>query len=210
MFTGIVEEVGKLSRLKSSGELRYITIDCRNIQDGLILGASICCNGICLTVNNFDDKSITVAAMPETIKKTNAASWHVGTLINLERALTLQSRLDGHLVQGHVDTVAKVKRLDLRNNTAYLNILLPREFSHLVVKQGSIAVDGVSLTASSLEESFFTVSLVEYTLQHTSLKTLKAGDKVNLEFDIIGKYIMRKIDAKEKSLSEKKLHEMGY
>jgi len=196
LFTGIIEEVGKISRVITKGDLKIITINCHKILQDLILGASICCDGICLTVNEFDDKNVTLSIMPQTLKMTTASKWSTGTLINLERALTLESRLDGHMVQGHVDTITIVRRVITRNNTAIITFNIPKSYSHLIVAQGSISINGVSLTISSSNERFFSISLVEFTIKHTTLGKLKVGDKVNLEFDIIGKYIYKNLHQK--------------
>ncbi len=210
MFTGIVEEVGKLANIINANGLKQLTIHCDKLQDDLALGDSVCCNGICLTVTKFDNSQITVAAMPETVKKTTISNWRNGSRINLERALTLKTRLGGHIVQGHVDIITTVKKAGITGGAIRLALNLPKEGTHLVVDQGSVAIDGVSLTISDLTETFFTVSLVEYTLQNTNLASLSTGSKVNLEYDIIGKYVSRLNDRGNNRLTEKRLYELGF
>lgn len=207
MFTGIIEEVGKISRIYTSGNLKQINIACKKMQPDLIQGASISCSGICLTVTAFDNDGITVAAMPETVKKTTVPHWQTGSLINLEKAMIIGSRIEGHIVQGHIDVVTTVKMIEKINNTATIVLSLPREGYHLVVEQGSIAINGVSLTISSLREDSFSVSLVDFTLQNTNLNSLKNGDKVNLEFDIIGKYLYRFTKTSDRRLTKEKIME---
>lgn len=203
MFTGIIEEVGTIQKINNQASKKYFTINCTKITDDLKIGDSIACNGICLTLTHFTKTSITVEAMNETISKTTVKDWLTNSNINLERALKFNSRLDGHIVQGHIDTTSKVLGVRKINATLYLEIDLPQEFSDLVVAQGSIAVNGVSLTLAKLADSSFQVALISLTEDLTNLSLLKAGDNVNLEFDIIGKYILRKNSLKSNPLSSK-------
>ena len=191
MFTGIVQETGKLIRVLNSSEKYLLSISCQTVQAGLLKGASIACNGICLTVTDFSNDTILVEVMAETLSRTTIGGWRSGDLINLERALSMSSFLDGHLVQGHVDTVVKVLQKTVREKTLYLNMELPDSHAHLVVEKGSITINGVSLTLFSLQQGSFTVALVDFTKSHTNLTGLKPGMKVNLEFDIVGKYLYR-------------------
>lgn len=189
MFTGIIEETGKLQNLRESGGKRYFTIDCKIVTNDLKIGDSVACNGICLTVVDYSANRITVEAMNETLMKTTAGSWKVNSVINLERAMQLGSRLDGHIVQGHIDTKVPFLFQETEGETVYLWFKLPSEYSGLVVPQGSIAVNGVSLTIARLEKEKFAVALISHTIQETNLND--PGKEVNIEFDIIGKYILR-------------------
>lgn len=210
MFTGIIEEIGKITGISDSGSLKQLTISCQQLQDDLSLGDSVCCNGICLTVNQFDKNSIKAAVMPETVRKTTITDWKIGSSLNLERALTLQTRLGGHLVQGHVDSITTVRKVIRQGQTVLLTFDLPQEGFHLAVNQGSIAVDGVSLTVSDLTDTSFSVSLVEFTLNNTNLSLLRPGTKVNLEYDVIGKYVARLKDRENKRLTGKRLYDLGF
>jgi len=210
MFTGIIEEVGKIKKVGNSGNLRMMEISSSEIQEELSLGSSVSCNGICLTVTDFNARSISVSAMPVTLRKTTAEKWNVGTPVNLERALSIRSRLDGHIVQGHVDAVTTVTKTDIIDKTVIISLSMPKEYSHLIVEQGSIAINGVSLTVSSLTERSFSVSLVDFTLQHTNLGGLRSGNRVNVEFDIVGKYINRRIVTNKRELNEDVLNKFGF
>jgi len=192
MFTGIIEEVGVIKQISNQGGKRYLTIACSKINSDLKIGDSIACNGICLTLTQFTSSSITIEAMNETISKTSLKDWSINSPINLERALRFNGRLDGHIVQGHVDTLSHILSIKDVNKTKYIQIYLAQEFAELVVSQGSIAINGVSLTIAKLDTSSLQVALITLTENLTNLSLLKPGDYVNIEFDIIGKYILRK------------------
>ncbi len=191
MFTGIIQETGKILRAVNASHKNLFSIGCKSLQKDLSKGASVSCNGICLTVTDFDDSSITLEVMAETKSRTTVKYWRTGELLNLERSLRMDSFLDGHLVQGHIDCVSRVLRTTMKDNTLYLHIELPEEFSHLLVEKGSIAINGVSLTLFDLQSRSFSVALVDFTKSHTNLSLLKQSDRVNLEFDVIGKYLHR-------------------
>lgn len=203
MFTGIIEEVGIVNQVVSQGGKNYFTISCRKINEDLKIGDSIACNGICLTLTNFTSASITMETMNETINKTTVKEWQTTSRINLERALKFSSRLDGHIVQGHVDTVATILSVKELNQTRYIEINLSPDHAELVVPQGSIAVNGVSLTLAQIERNSFQVALISLTEDLTNLSSLKTGDSVNLEFDLIGKYILRQNNLKTSQSSSK-------
>jgi len=148
--------------------------------------------------------------MHETMQKTTAKSWTVGQRLNLERAMKADGRFDGHIVQGHVDTVGKVLSVRKVEQTLYLEIGYPKEHRGLLVPQGSIAVNGVSLTIAELNESSFKVALIGFTLSNTNLSDCKVGDDVNLEFDILGKYVKRQLESKTSNITESWLHEKGF
>jgi len=209
MFTGIIEEIGILYTALDKGSKRYLTINCRKVTDILKIGDSLACNGICLTVTDFNAQQVTVEVMQETLYKTTAKSWKTGDKINLERALMMNGRLDGHLVQGHIDTVSDFLYQETAGETVYLWFKLPEEFRKLVVAQGSIAVNGVSLTIAKLESEKFAVALISHTLAETNLA--KPGKTVNLEFDVVGKYILRSLENSEKTgITMEWLHENNF
>ena len=187
MFTGITEEVGRVSRTQSNN----LVIAARQVLDGLDLGGSIAVNGVCLTVVNLDHDSFSVDVMPETLKRTNLGLLRVGSEVNLERPLTLEKPLGGHLVQGHVDEMGRVASVIEEGEAAVIKFDAPPVVMRYVVNKGFIAVDGISLTVVAVDGSSFRVSLVGYTRWHTTLGNKRVGDLVNLEVDIIAKYVER-------------------
>lgn len=209
MFTGIIEETGSLKKYTDRGGKRYLTITCSKVTRGLKTGDSVACNGACLTVTAFNSEQIEVEVMQETVQKTTVRWWRIGEAINLERALGLNGRLDGHFVQGHVDTVLHYQGQENSGDTVYLWFDLPQEQTNLVTWQGSVAINGVSLTVAKLEHSRFAVALISHTLQETNLGKLQ--EYVNVEFDIIGKYIVRFLQNREKpKITEGWLREKGF
>ena len=185
MFTGIVEEIGKVI-LSRPGNL---TIAAGKALEDMEEGASMAVNGVCLTVTGFDNKSFSIDVMPETLDKTNLGMLKAGDGVNLERPLTLEGRLGGHLVQGHIDDTARVISVSRRGDSILAGFEAPPRLTAYIVEKGFIAVDGVSLTVVSKDNSSFQVSLVDYTRQHTILGNRRVGDTVNLEADIIAKYV---------------------
>jgi len=193
MFTGIIEATGKIVTHQLISGKKLITISRPAIFDDLKIGCSIACDGICLTVVQFDDKAFTVEIMNETLQKSTAKNWTSGKILNLERALKLNSRLDGHFVQGHIDRELRLISHLKREGTDYLHLEFPRQESNLIVPQGAIALNGVSLTIAEIRSNYFSVALIGHTLTHTNLGTIKTGEKVNVEYDILGKYVLAQI-----------------
>lgn len=191
MFTGIIEATSTVIRTNEARGVKQVEIKRPKSFTELKTGDSIACDGICLTVVAFGTQSFTVEIMRETVKKTTAAHWNTNTLLNLERALQLGGRLDGHWLQGHVDTTARLLQTRTEGSTLYLRYELQLGDAHLVVPQGSIAINGVSLTLASVEANSFSVALISHTLDNTNLSKLPLGAEVNLEYDILGKYIAR-------------------
>jgi riboflavin synthase len=185
LFTGIVEEVGTVKSV-GSGKL---TVSASAVLEGTRLGDSVAVNGTCLTVSALDAGSFSVDVMPETLKRTNLGHLHLGSSVNLERALMVGGRVGGHLVQGHVDATGTVASLVSEGKAVIARFAAPPEVLRYVVEKGFIAVDGVSLTVVGYDKSSFSVSLVGYTLKSTVLGSRKVGDQVNLEVDIIAKYV---------------------
>lgn len=193
MFTGIIEATEKIVTQQTISGKKLITISRPVIFDDLKIGCSIACDGICLTVIQFEDKTFTVEIMAETLTKTSAKKWLNGKILNLERALKLNSRLDGHFVQGHIDGELRIiSRLKIEN-TDYLRLELLQRDRNLIVPQGAIAINGVSLTIAEIRSNFFSVALIGHTLTHTNLGTIKTGETVNVEYDILGKYVLAQI-----------------
>ena len=206
MFTGIVEEVGKVSLAQSGG----LVIDASKVLQGMEPGSSIAVNGACLTVTSFGDKSLSVDIMSETLNLTNLGWLGVGDEVNLERALTLEKQIGGHLVQGHIDDTGRVTSVARDGEAVIVRIQAPSQVMLYIVKKGFIAVDGVSLTVVDNDASSFLVSIVGYTREHTTLGSKKVSDLVNLEVDIIAKYVERFSQARTSGITAGFLKEHGF
>ena len=190
MFTGLVEAVGTLTEVRDSAAGRELRLACGYAD--LALGESIALDGVCLTVRAFGDGWFTVAAVVTTLDRTTVGDWTAGREVNLERAMRLGDRLGGHIVQGHVDSVAEVLDTRTEGDAWLVDLAVPDELMPLMVPHGSITVDGVSLTVNALPApGVVQLSIIEYTLRHTSLGRLHAGASVNIEADIVGKFVQR-------------------
>jgi riboflavin synthase len=194
MFTGIVEEVGSVSRVQRSGSGYELTIRAQTVLSGTKLGDSIAVNGVCLTVTGLTAVNFTVGLSPETRARTSLEHLREGKRVNLERALTPSSRMGGHFVQGHVDGVGTITAFRPDADALWVTVNAPPEVMRYVVPKGFIALDGVSLTVVDVTSSSFTVTLVAYTQQQITLPQQKAGDQINIEVDILGKYIEKQMD----------------
>jgi riboflavin synthase len=190
MFTGIIESIGTITEIDSKGDNKTFWIN-SPISSLLKVDQSLAHDGVCLTVEETNGNQHRVTAVAETLQKTCLNDWAIGKSINLERCMTLNGRLDGHLVQGHVDTTGLVKKITEQNGSWQLIITFPSSYAHLVIEKGSITINGISLTAFNVTDSSLEVAIIPYTYEHTTIKYLKSGDKVNLEFDLIGKYVNR-------------------
>lgn len=188
MFTGIIKKLSVVEKVSTQGGSLFVMI---NIPKGWKVweGESISINGVCSTVKKLDKKTFTVEYMPETIKKTTVGKFKKGTFVNLEKSLKLNDLVDGHLVQGHVDTVGKVLKVYKVKRSKVLKISVPQKFMKFIAEKGSIAIDGISLTVVDTGKNWFTVSLVSYTLDNTNLGSVEAGDEVNIETDVLAKYL---------------------
>ncbi|MHB1415831.1 MAG: riboflavin synthase [Chloroflexota bacterium] len=190
MFTGIVEEVGKVRSLKGGAE-PSLTIEAKAILEDVHLGDSIAVNGVCLTVTAFEGSSFTVGLMPETLRRSNLGNLGPAAEINLERALAVGGRLGGHFVQGHVDGTGRLLEVRRDREALVVRFSAPPEVMRYIVPKGFVAVDGISLTVLDCDRASFAVSLVNFTQQHVTLANRRAGYVVNLECDILGKYVER-------------------
>lgn len=190
MFTGIIETLGQIQHIETSEENLTIQIS-SPISHELKVDQSVAHDGVCLTVTHVGEGRHTVTAIRETLLKTNLQTWKVGTLVNLERCMAANGRFDGHIVQGHVDLTARCTAVEFDGGSWRYFFTFPEEKGHLVVEKGSITINGVSLTVVDAQPEKLSVAIIPYTHQHTNFKQLKAGDPVNLEFDIIGKYVQR-------------------
>ena len=185
MFTGIIEEVGRVTSAQSEN----LVIAARNVLQGMELGGSIAVNGVCLTITSFNTSSFSVDIMPETLKRTNLGLLHAGDKVNLEMPLALGGQLGGHLVQGHIEATGRVASATWDGEAMLIRFEAPAEVMRYIVEKGFIAVDGVSLTVVTKDTSSFLVSIVDYTRRHTILGNRQVGDLVNLEVDIMAKYV---------------------
>jgi riboflavin synthase len=195
MFTGIVETTGIITEILTSGSNKSFWIK-SPISPELKPDQSVNHNGACLTIEELKENMHRVTAIAETLEKTNLGSWRVGDLVNLERSLNLNSRLDGHLVQGHVDATAVCVSKKTKEGSCEFEFSFPKKFSNLVIEKGSICIDGISLTAFDVGKKSFKVAIIPYTLEHTNIKVVEKGTEVNVEFDVIGKYILRSLSKK--------------
>src|SRR6185436_10985186 len=192
MFTGIIESAGTVKDVSTNGFNKTFWIG-SPLSGEFKVDQSVSHDGVCLTVEEVKDGMHRVTAIQETIQKTNLGSWQVGTTINIERSLLLNSRLDGHFVQGHVDTTAVCrKKIEKRGSWEFV-FEFPRKFAELVIEKGSVCINGISLTAFNVKKKTFTVAIIPFTFEHTNIKEVKPGDAVNLEFDLIGKYLLRRL-----------------
>ncbi|MCL0053225.1 riboflavin synthase [Dehalococcoidales bacterium] len=206
MFTGIIEEVGRVNSVKSGN----LVIAASSVLHGIQLGGSIAVNGVCLTIINFNPSSFSVDIMPETLKRTNLGLLRVGDKVNLERPLALGGRLGGHLVQGHVDDTGRIVSIIRDGGAILIKLETVPEVMRYIVEKGFIAVDGVSLTVVTKDTSSFQVSIVDYTQKHTNLGSRRVGDLVNLEVDIIAKYVEQLSQAHRPGITIDFLREHGF
>jgi riboflavin synthase len=192
MFTGIVETKGIIKQVISNGSNKSFWIE-SEISNQFKIDQSVSHSGACLTVEEVTGNRHKVTAIQETLDKTNLGDWKKETVINLERCLTLNGRLDGHWVQGHVDTTAVCTQRKEKAGSWVYEFEFPKKFNAFVIEKGSIAVNGISLTVFDVKKKTFRVAIIPYTFNHTNIQFTKKGDKINLEFDMIGKYILRKL-----------------
>lgn len=190
MFTGIVEATATVENIETQGTSVHFTMSCP-FTDELKIDQSLSHNGCCLTIEKIENQRYGVTAIQETLEKTNLGSWKIGTKVNLERCVLMNGRLDGHIVQGHVDQTGTIKSIENLNGSHYITIAYTEKNGFTTVPQGSITVDGISLTVAHSGENEFSVAIIPYTWEHTNLKNLEIGSRVNLEFDIIGKYVAK-------------------
>ena len=190
MFTGIIESLGKITSLQREKENLHITIESSFINE-LKIDQSVAHNGVCLTVVDIQNKNYVVTAIQETLSKTNLGSLEVGSIVNLERAMKLGARLDGHIVQGHIDEVGTCISIEEMDGSWHFTFQYSSENGNVTIEKGSITIDGVSLTVVNSKNNEFSVAIIPYTYENTTFQNLQPGDLVNLEFDVIGKYVKR-------------------
>lgn len=197
MFTGIVESIGVVRTITTEGSNKNFWIE-SILTSELSIDQSLSHQGVCLTVDQIQDGQYRVTAIDETLKKTTLNEWKVGDIINLERCMVMNGRLDGHIVQGHVDTTAVcIGKLEKEGSVEF-QFRFPSQYAGLVIEKGSISVNGTSLTLFNISNETFTVAIIPYTYEHTSICKVEIGTNVNIEFDIIGKYIMRQAELEKR------------
>lgn len=190
MFTGIIESIGKIVALEQNGSNISFWVE-SPISGELKIDQSLSHEGVCLTIDALDEGRHRVTAIEETLKKTNLSGWTTGSILNLERCMLMNGRLDGHIVQGHVDSTATCLEKTVKEGSWEFKFQIPGQFAHLIIEKGSIAINGTSLTCFEVGKDQFKVAIIPYTYQHTSIQQVKEGSIVNIEFDILGKYIER-------------------
>ena len=189
MFTGIIEEIGKVKSIVRHANSIKLTIAVTKILEDIHIGDSICTNGVCLTVTTFDDSSYTADVMPETMNRTNFKDLRINDLVNCERAMPANGRFGGHIVSGHIDGIGEISKMTKDDKAVRIRIETRPEILRYIVEKGSITIDGISLTVTDVTSFDFGVSIIEHTQDATTLTKKKIGDTVNLENDIVGKYI---------------------
>lgn len=194
MFTGIIEEIGAVKVVTRGAKSSQMTIHATRVTEDLQVGDSVSVNGVCLTVTSFNESSFTADVMPETLSRSNLGQLRVGNRVNLERALQLGGRLGGHLVSGHIDGTGRIESRTKEDNADWFRISAPNNLLKYMADKGSVAVDGISLTIVNVDRSGFTVSVIPHTLSETVLTDKKSGDLVNIECDMIAKYLERLVE----------------
>ncbi|MEM9820666.1 MAG: riboflavin synthase [Bacteroidota bacterium] len=192
MFTGIIESIGTITAIEKEGTNLHLSVQ-STVSPSLKIDQSISHNGVCLTVIALEDDVHTVTAIQETLDRSNLGELHVGNTVNLERAMSAQARLDGHIIQGHVDQTGTCIGVEQLEGSWKYTFRYPQSEEHILVDKGSVCINGVSLTVVDPVDDQFSVAIIPYTYENTTFNTLKAGDSVNLEFDVIGKYIAKHI-----------------
>ncbi len=197
MFTGIIEEIGKVTAIKKDSTSMELTLHCPKILTDAHLGDSISVNGVCLTITNLQSDQMMVDVMPETVKATNIHQLKIGDRVNLERAMSANGRFGGHFVSGHVDGSGTIRSIKPVSNAVYIEIEIPKELAGNCIPRGSITIDGTSLTIFNVSETSVTISLIPHTHAETILGMKKVGDQVNIETDLLGKYVKHHLVNKE-------------
>lgn len=203
MFTGIIEEVGVIKNIKMGAKSAVITIQANTVMEDIHLGDSIAMNGVCLTVTSFDRNSYSVDVMHETLRRTNLGALKGGSRVNLERAMAADGRFGGHIVAGHVDGTGVITSMKQDDNAVWIDIETDASVLKYIVEKGSITIDGISLTVAQVDSRSFAVSVIPHTGMHTTLLEKKPGDSVNLETDMIGKYVEKLLGYQEQEQKPK-------
>jgi len=214
MFTGIIEEIAKIDKTKPIAGGLSIKIEAKKILNDISVNDSICIDGVCLTVTNFDNSGFWVDAVGATLEKSTFAFINSSSYVNLERSVRLNDRLGGHLVQGHVNGIGTISEIQKLGENYLLKIIIPENLERYLIKEGSIAINGISLTIAELNRNEISLSIIPHTWQNTNLKDKKINDKVNIEIDVLAKYVEKLLtknnSTSEKNITESWLKELGY
>jgi riboflavin synthase len=210
MFTGIIEEKGIIKSIRTAGRTARISVSANKVLEGLKVGDSINTDGVCLTVTEFSSSSFTVDVMPETMLRSTFTDLRSGNSVNLERALRLSDRLGGHIVSGHIDGTGIIDRIRQDENAVWLLVKAEEPILKYIVDKGSVAIDGISLTVVKTDKRTFEVSIIPHTQSETTLLTKKTGDKVNIECDILGKYVEKLSGKNDRKMDMNFLAENGF
>lgn len=205
MFTGIVEEIGEILQINRGSQSAVLHIQCKRVLEGTKIGDSIAVNGVCLTVTGMTENGYTADVMAETLRRSSLGTLKRGSKVNLERAMAADGRFGGHIVAGHIDGVGTIEKIERDETAIWYTITAAREILRYIVGKGSITIDGISLTVASVTEVDFSVSLIPHTQQNTTLSFRQTGDVVNLETDIIGKYVEKLLQPRENASRESKI-----
>ena len=189
MFNGIIKNTGIITKIKKTSNSMYLTVESNMKINKKMIGSSISCDGVCLTLTSKKSKLLSFYLSQETLKRSNFSKAKIGNLINMEKSLKFGDELSGHYTQGHVDTIGKISNIKIIGKTWLIKIVIPSQFNKYVVEKASIHINGVSLTVSKKTSKYFEINIIPHTLKLTNLKNLKAKDLINIEFDIIGKYL---------------------
>jgi riboflavin synthase len=210
MFTGIIKSVGTITEVIKKNELLEITITSNLESNHLNIGDSVSVEGICSTIVSHKGKELTFQYMPETIGKTSVSSWGKDTKVNLEPSLSMEDAVSGHFVSGHIDATGTIKSIKTSAETKEIEIAYPKELRKFIALKGSVSIDGISLTISMLEPSTLSVSLIPHTTAHTTLRDKKEGDLVNIEIDMLSRYLKQLFDARDEETSYEFLKDRGF
>ncbi len=216
MFTGLIEEVGTIENIRHGARSAVLTIGCHHVLEGSRVGDSICVNGVCLTVTQMGGSYFTADVMSETLKRSSLGELESGSPVNLERAMAADGRFGGHIVAGHIDGTGTIREIRKDDNAVWYTIDTPPEILRYIVEKGSITIDGISLTVAYLDDTSFKVSIIPHTQTNTALRIKTVGSTVNLENDIVGKYVEKLLtpyaqpEEKKSSLTEAFLRENGF
>ncbi len=205
MFTGIIEEIGEIVSIRKGAQSAVITISADKIMEDMHLGDSVAMNGVCLTVTSFDNHSYSVDVMHETLNRTNLGELKGGSKVNLERAMAADGRFGGHIVAGHVDGTGKIISMNQDDNAVWVYVQTSRDVLKYIVSKGSITIDGISLTVADVTDTTFAISMIPHTGSHTTLLSKKPGDTVNLETDMVGKYVEKLLSYQEEEKPKSKI-----
>lgn len=210
MFTGIIKEIGKIRNIRQNGNTLSLEITSNSVVGGICIGDSVAVNGVCLTVTGKDKSSLSFDVMAETVRRSTLAGLNNGDAVNLEGSIRADGAFGGHFVQGHVDCAGRVRHISKSAGTFSMEIEVPEGFDSLYVDKGSVALDGVSLTIGECGRNGFSVHIIPHTLKETTLGLKRAGDKINVEFDIIGKYAAKKSVSPASKVDENFLKDKGF